>query len=138
MHKRITGRASVSSPTMSTSTLMSVLKGERIDVDYVCPKAKPNTPKSSSRPNQIYRSASSDRTCIYIPAATLINYPPFPIMHRSMLFKLSRPLLSSFRPQPRHRLTVSPSPPILATLLRQLLPRCDITRASAATTFHLQ
>lgn len=63
-------------------------QGKRIDVDYVCPKDQTEyTPKSSSRPNRIYHSASFDRISVYIPAATLINYPPSPIMHRSMLFK---------------------------------------------------
>ena len=36
-------------------------QGKRIDVDYVCPKDQTEyTPKSSSRPNRIYHSASFD------------------------------------------------------------------------------
>ena len=68
------------SPTMSTSTLTPILKGNASTSIMFAPKTKPNTPKSSSRPNRIYRSASSDWISLFTfpAAATLINYQTIP------------------------------------------------------------
>lgn len=66
-------RASISSPTMSRHRRRRFSRENASTSIMFAPKTKPNTPKSSSRPNWIYRFA--DWMSVYIAAAaTLINY----------------------------------------------------------------
>lgn len=82
--RRSTIRTCISSPfrSMSTSTWRWRRFSRETHRRRLCLPQRPNrihTPKSSNRPNQIYRFASSDWISLFtFPTATLINYQTVP------------------------------------------------------------